>query len=194
MYTTSAQHQWLVGNLVCRLQIHEGILESGHSIEELLAPTCPNCIALLKPSCLAFDTHFSAQEKHLAQDTFFEACNISKADVFDILYCIYNSIYIFDNSTEPGLPLSIVCFLSSVTKPPPPLFQAQRMAEWAAEPICCGTSTKLNRFVTCLTAPAGSCYRLFLWLPTFTVVRSRHTIWAPRLPKVDPQLLPGMGI
>lgn len=70
-----------------------------------------------------------------------------------IFYIVY-SIYIFDNSTEPGLPLSIVCFLSSVTKPPPPLFQAQRMAEWAAEPICCGTSTKLNRFVTCLTAPA----------------------------------------
>ena len=40
----------------------------------------------------------------------------------------------------------------------------------------------------------GHVYRLFLWLPTFTVVRSRHTIWAPKLPKVDPQLLPGMGI
>jgi hypothetical protein len=77
-----------VGNLVCRLQIHEGILKAAIRLRNFWPPTCPNCIALLKPSCLAFDTHFSAQEKHLAQDTFFEACNISKADVFDILYCI----------------------------------------------------------------------------------------------------------
>ena len=181
MHTTSVQHRWLVGNLVCRFQFR-AFWKAAIPLRNF-----PNYIALLKP-CLAFDTHFFCPGIAPGAGMHRTHLRPAKSPRLSLIisYCITrpNHLYLWS--------ISCLIFCHKATSASLPGPKNGWMSSWAnmlqnvhqIESIC-------NVFDgTC----KGHIFALFLWLPTLTVLRSRHTIWAPRLPKDDPQLLPGMGI